>query len=155
MQVELVGWIDSSVAREWGGYCGVRCSSACTSASYWSTGSAFSVYFLHVSLTVAHWRYCSTVGKWTSTHPSTLSSNKLVIFSLDTCPAASIIVFLFKVRVILQLLWCLWETQRESLARSQRVREKLENEKKKKTPTLTVEKGNFLWLHPSLWRSNR
>lgn len=47
-------------------------------------------------LNIKHWTY-----------PSALSSNKLVIFSLDTGPAASIIVLLFKVRVIFQLLWCL------------------------------------------------
>lgn len=50
-----------------------------------------------------------------STHPSTLSSNKLVIFSLYTSPAASIIVLLLEVRVIFQLLWCLEETQTQKI----------------------------------------
>lgn len=37
------------------------------------------------------------------THPCTLASNKLVIFSLNTCSAANIIIFLLKVWIILQL----------------------------------------------------
>lgn len=38
------------------------------------------------------------------THPCTLPSDELVIFSLDTRPAAHIIILLLKVWVILQLL---------------------------------------------------
>lgn len=79
-------------------------------------------FFMSGSITGAQSGSFSTVGKWTSTHPSTLSSNELVIFSLDTSPAASIIVLLFKVGVIFQLLWCLWETQRQNRANSQRER---------------------------------
>lgn len=50
------------------------------------------------------------IEKGMFTYPSTLSSDKLVIFSLDTGPTASIIVLLFKVWVIFQLLWCLWQS---------------------------------------------
>lgn len=132
---------------------GVGCDSTCTSAYYWSTDTwneefglfaqpllkpnrflLFLVYlyifFLLRSITETHLKSFSTVGKWTSTYPGTLSSNKLVIFSLDTGPTASIIVLLLKVRVVFQLLWCLWETKRQNRANSQRKeREKVKKKK--------------------------
>lgn len=98
-----------------------RCSNSCF----------LNYIFMSGSKTVPHTKSHSTMGKWSSTHPSTLSSNKLVIFSLDTSPAASIIVLLFKVRVIFQLLRCLWEKQSQSWANSQRARTELKTEKAK------------------------
>lgn len=68
-------------------------------------------HFIFCFINEAHLKSFSAVLKRTATHPSTLSSNKLVIFSLDTGPAASIVVLLLEVRVIFQLLWCLEQTQ--------------------------------------------
>lgn len=93
------------------------------------------------------------MGKWTSTHPGTLSSNKLVIFSLDTGPAASIIVLLFKVRVIFQFLWCLWKTQKQTQANSLRDIDKL---KKKKIIRLKIDSSKGQFSLPScliVWES--
>lgn len=49
-----------------------------------------------------------------STHPSALPSDELVIFSLDAGSAASVVVLLLKVRVILELLRCLGKTNNDT-----------------------------------------
>lgn len=48
------------------------------------------------------------------THPSALPSDELVIFSLDAGSAASVVVLLLKVRVVLKLLRCLGKTNKQT-----------------------------------------
>lgn len=48
------------------------------------------------------------------THPSALPSDELVIFSLDAGSAASVVVLLLKVRVVLKLLRCLGKTNKQA-----------------------------------------
>lgn len=56
------------------------------------------------------------------THPCTLASNKLVIFSLNACSAANVIIFLLKVWIILQLFRGLErETGKESKRRDDKL----------------------------------
>lgn len=121
--MDTVGWINLWVDREWG-----RMYTKQQHYSHFGISATLypkQIYVIfYVSFDVdVHLRSCSTEGMWTSTHPGTLSSNKLVIFSLDTSPAASIIVLLFKVRIIFQLLWCLQQTQRQ---RKSEIREQTE-----------------------------
>lgn len=52
-----------------------------------------------------------------STHPSALSSNELVVFGLDAGSAASVVVLLLKVGVVLQLLRCLKEKEKKNTPR--------------------------------------
>lgn len=56
-----------------------------------------------------------SLGLKAFTHPSALPGDELVIFSLDAGSAASVVVLLLKVRVILELLRCLGKTNKQRL----------------------------------------
>lgn len=144
MQVELVGWIDSSVARELGGYRWVRCSSTCTSASYWSNGSVFSVNF---SLTVKMLQHSGEVNmnspehsdqQWVghprSGHLSCCEYHSLLVQSQSHPPAPLVSVRNTKTKLGIE-------------SKSERKTGKEKNSQ--------LKRAFFpLWIHPSLWRSN-